>query len=387
MYFVGIDVGKSTHEALILDQQGDQYGETLSIPNSRAGITSFSERLAGLEAPVKIALESSGQYWLCLYDQLTAHGYDVRVLNPLQINAYRQTGIRKTKTDTLDAFWIADLLRINRARPNQVPTALRMQLRELSRFRFNLVDRIGDLKRKVLAVLDRVFPEYERLFSSVFLKSSQRLLQEAVSAHEFAAFDLSELTEILRTASRGHFKQAKAQEIIAQAQTSIGVTCLADAARLEMRCLIEQIQFLEDQIAQLDAQLEQLLAQADQYLTTIPGLGPVLAATILGEIGDVHRFPALEQLVAYAGIDPTVHESGQFGATQMHMSKRGSPYLRRALWLGANVARQHDPELQAYYRKKKREGKHHNTVIGALCRKLLARIYVILREERPYVIR
>jgi len=387
MYFVGIDVGKSTHAALILDQQGEQYGETLSIPNSRAGISTFSERLTALEAPVKIALESSGQYWLCLYDQLTAHGYDVRVLNPLQINAYRQTGIRKTKTDTVDAFWIADLLRIHRARPNQVPTALRMQLRELSRFRFNLVDRIGDLKRKVLSVLDRVFPEYESLFSSVFLKSSQRLLREAVSAHEFAAFDLSELTAILRTASRGHFKQAKAQEIIAQAQTSIGVACLADAARLEMRCLIEQIQFLEDQIAQLDAQLEQLLAQADQYLTTIPGLGPVLAATILGEIGDVHRFPALEQLVAYAGIDPTVHESGKFGATQMHMSKRGSPYLRRALWLGANVARQHDPELKAYYRKKKREGKHHNTVIGALCRKLLARIYVILREKRPYVIR
>jgi transposase len=290
----------------------------LSIPNSRAGISAFSERLTALEEPVKIALESSGQYWLCLYDQLTAHGYDVRVLNPLQINAYRQTGIRKTKTDTVDAFWIADLLRIHSARPNQVPTALRMQLRELSRFRFNLMDRIGDLKRKVL---------------------------------------------------------------------SVGVVWLADAARLEMRCLIEQIQFLEEQIAQLDAQLEQLLAQADQYLTTIPGLGPVLAATILGEIGDVYRFPALEQLLAYVGIDPTVHENGQFGATQMHMSKRGSPYLRRAMLAPSHRARQHDPELRAYYRKKKPEGKHHNTVIGALCRKLLAHIYVILREKRPYVIR
>lgn len=96
------------------------------------------------------------------------------VINPLQINAYRRTGIRKAKTDPIDAFWIADLLRINRARPNQIPEAIRLQLRELSRFRFSLVDHIGDLKRKVLSVLDRVFPEYETLFSSVFPKSSRR---------------------------------------------------------------------------------------------------------------------------------------------------------------------------------------------------------------------
>jgi transposase len=110
----------------------------------------------------------------------------VAVINPLQINAYRKTGIRKAKTDPIDAFWIADLLRINRARPNQIPEAVRLQLRELSRFRFSLVDRIGDLKRRVLSVLDRVFPEYETLFSSVFLKSSRRLLEEASSAYEFA---------------------------------------------------------------------------------------------------------------------------------------------------------------------------------------------------------
>lgn len=387
MYFVGIDVGKHDHEAVILDHQGDDCGDTLEISNRRSGVETLVERLESLDEPVKVAVESSGQYWLCLYDQLTARGYDVAVLNPLQTNAYRNVGIRKTKTDPVDAFWIADLLRINRARPNQVPEDIRLQLRELSRLRFSLVDRIGDLKRKVLSVLDRVFPEYESLFSSVFLKSSRRLLEEATSASEFAEFDLSELTKILRKASRGHFGERKAQEIIAQAQSSIGISFLADAARVELRCLLEQICLLEDQIELIDDHVAILLEEADQYLTTIPGIGVVLAAAILGEIGDVNRFPELENLVAYAGIDPTVHESGQFEATEVHMSKRGSPYLRRALWLAASMARRYDPDLKAYYQKKKREGKHHNTVIGALCRKLLARIYVILQEERPYVVR
>jgi transposase len=387
MYFIGIDVGKRHHQAVIVDDQGEHCGDPLGFSNTRSGIKVLVERLESLDEPVKVALESSGQYWLCLYDQLTSRGYSVAVLNPLQINAYRNIGIRKAKTDPIDAFWIADLLRINRARPNQIPEDIRLQLRELSRLRFSLVDRTGDLKRKVLSVLDRVFPEYESLFSSVFLKSSRRLLEEAASASEFAEFDLSELTQMLREASRGHFGERKAQEIIAQAQSSIGISFLADAAHVELRCLLEQIRLLEDQIELIDEHLSILLEDANQYLTTIPGIGVVLAAAILGEIGDVNRFPELEKLVAYAGIDPTVHESGQFGATEVHMSKRGSPYLRRALWLAASMARQHDPELKAYYHKKKQEGKHHNTVIGALCRKLLARIYVILQEERPYVVR
>jgi transposase len=141
--------------------------------------------------------------------------------------------------------------------------------------------------------------------------------------------------------------------------------------------LLEQIRFLEDQIELIDDHLSILLEEADQYLTTIPGIGVVLAATILGEIGDVNRFSELEKLVAYAGIDPTVHRSGQFDAKEAHMSKRGSPCLPCALWLAANLARQYDPELRAYYLMKKQEGKHHNTVLGASCCKLFARIGIV----------
>jgi transposase len=152
-----------------------------------------------------------------------------------------------------------------------------------------------------------------------------------------------------------------------------------------MGCLVAQLDFLSQQVAELDVALATLVATLpNQYLITIPGIGPVTAAAILGEIGEIDRFDSLKQLVAYAGIDPSVYQSGQFEAQQTRMSKRGSPYLRHALWMAATLARIHDPELKAYYHQRRAEGKAHGTVTGAICRKLLARIFVILRDQRPY---
>ena len=312
----------------------------------------------------------------------------VRVLNPLQVHAFQRSGVRKRKTDTVDAIWIADFIRVSNTLAEAPAPAVSLPLRQLARFRFSLVDQIGDAKRKALAVLDQVFPEYETLFSDVFITSSRQLLAEAVTAQEFAAFDLQEMTHLLHTASRGRFGQAHAEAIQQVARQSIGITFLADAARVELGCLLAQISFLESQVAEIDQTLEQLIAQLpEQFITSIPGIGAVTGAAILGEIGDIARFPRLENLVAYAGIDPATYESGQFQGSQRHMSKRGSPHLRRALWLAATIARRYDPDLKAYYEKRRAEGKAYGTVMGALCRKLLARIYVVLREHRPYITR
>jgi transposase len=387
LYSIGIDIGKREHHLVILDDTGQRAGKPQTITNTRRGFDSCLLTLRALDGTIQVALEATGPYWLALYEYLTHAEFSVAVFNPLQVHAYRKTGVRRTKTDRVDAFWIADLLRIGGATVNPQPDGTILQLRELARFRWQLIDQIGDNKRKVLNVLDRVFPEYETLFSDVFLVSSRTLLKQAANADEFAAFDLGELTTLLHTHSRGRFGLAHAQKIVDTAKTSIGVSFLADAAQLEVACLVSQIEFLQTQVEQVDAALAALLTQVPQHLTTIPGLGLVTAATVLGEIGDVTRFATLEKLVAYAGIDATVHQSGQFNATQMHMSKRGSPYLRRALWLSAFVASQHDAELQTYYERKRAEGKHHNTVVGAICRKLLARIFVVLKEQRPYEVR
>lgn len=387
LYSIGIDIGKREHQLVILDESGQRVGKPQAIANTRAGFDALLQTIRALDGSVQLALEATGPYWLALYDFLTHAEFQVTVFNPLQVHAYRKTGVRRTKTDRVDAFWIADLVRVGGAAVKPQPDRTQMQLRELARFRWQLMDQVGDNKRKVLNVLDRVFPEYETLFSDVFLASSRTLLKQAANADEFAAFDLGELTALLRTHSRGRFGLAHAQKIVDTAKTSIGVSFLADAAQLEVACLVAQIEFLQTQVEQVDAALTELLTHVSPHVTTIPGLGPVTAATVLGEIGDINRFATLEKLVAYAGIDATVHQSGQFNATQMHMSKRGSPYLRRALWLSAFVASQHDAELRAYYERKRTEGKHHNTIIGALCRKLLARIFIVLKEQRPYTVR
>jgi transposase len=387
MFFCGIDVAKRKHVALIVDDTGRAVGSAFGIANNRSGFDQLLSQLCALSEPVTVGLEATGHYWLALYDELTRQGYAVTVLNPLQVAAYRRSGLRKVKTDAKDAGWIADLMRVATPPPTsqKIPTIL--QLRELTRFRLRLVQQISDCKRKILSILDRVFPEYETVFSSVFLKSSRALLEEAVTAQQIADFDLAELANLLSSASRGHFGLPKAAELQELARQSVGIGFLADAVRIEMRCLLQQVDLLQDQVEQLDGQIATLMDQIPQHITSIPGVGSVTGAAIVAEIGDVHRFPSIEKLVAYAGIDPSVYETGQFKASQAHMSKRGSPYLRHALWQAASMAIRFEPQLQAYYSKRRAQGKPHGTVIGAICRKLLSRIYVILKEQRPYVIR
>jgi transposase len=387
MYYIGIDVAKRKHTIAVLDEHGRLSHRPVTIDNTRAGFDQLLQVLTQLPEPVLIGLEATGHYWWALYEDLTRHDYPVVVLNALQVHAFRKSGVRKVKSDRTDASWIAEFLRFSQPEPAQPTTAVLLQLKEVSRFRYHLSDQIGDCKCKLLSILDRIFPEYETLFSSVFLNSSRQLLAQAASAQELATFDLSELTALLKTTSRNRFGRMKAETIQTTAQQSVGVHFLADAAQLEVRCLLAQIDLLEEQREQVDTALAQLMEQIPQHLTSIPGVGPTTGAALLAEIGDIHRFDAPEKLVAYAGIDATVYQTGQFEARQMHMSKRGSPYLRHALWQAAAMAIQHDEELRTYYDRKRQEGKAHGTALGAVCRKLITRIYIVLKENRPYEVR
>jgi len=385
MHYCGIDIAKRKHVVAVLDEKGEIVKAPFSVDNSHAGFEQLRDALSAIPGQVTVGLEATGHYWLALYEYLTRLPYPVVVFNPLQIHAYRKSGLRKVKNDRSDAIWIADFVRIGNRQPTTQAMPQLLQLKELARFRMHLTQQIGDLKRKVLGVLDRIFPEYETAFSSVFLASSRELLARATTPQEIAEFDLGELAELLRRSSFGRFGQAKAEALQNLARDSVGVSFLADAARVELHCLLSQMDLLEVQRDRVDEALGQLMASLPQYITTIPGIGPVSGAAILAEIGDVSRFPTVEKLVAYAGIDATVYQSGEFEGTHRHMSKRGSPYLRLALWQAAFMAIQHDPELRAYYNRKRAEGKAHGTALGAICRKLLARIYVVLKEQRPYI--
>jgi transposase len=384
---VGIDIAKRTHEACFMGQDGLQIGKGRRFHNTRLGVRALLDDLQQLPEPATIGLEATGHYWLALHDQLVQAGHAVQVLNPLQTHAYRKTTIRKVKTDRKDAWLIADVVRIGRGRAAYVPDETILQLRELTRFRWGLVDQIGDAKRRALSILDRVFPEYESLFSDVFIKSSRALLQRATTAAEFADADLDELSSVLKTTSRGRLGRHTAEAVQRAARDSLGLAKLGGVASFELRALLEQIAFVEQQVAAVEQQIERLLSTLEQHLTDIKGIGPVLAASLIAEIGDVHRFRRFESLVAYSGIDPSVFASGEFSATETHMSKRGSPHLRRALWLAAVSASTCNPDLAAYLQRRLEQGKPWGTAMGAVARKLLSRIYVILKDNRPYEVR
>ena len=218
----------------------------------------------------------------------------------------------------------------------------------------------------------------------MFGKTSTELLNRAVTPEELLAVDTKELCELLRKHSRGRFGEGKAEELRNAAKNSFGVTIATNAFSMQLRQLLEMISLLETQLLELEEEITQYLRKMDTYITTCPGIGDVLGAIILSEIGDVSRFPETKKLVAFVGVDPSVKQSGEFVGTQNKMSKRGSPHLRRAFFLAAGVASFHDPVLSAYYQKKRAEGKHHYVAVGAVSRKLICIVYAVLRDSKPY---
>lgn len=387
MFFVGIDIGKRNHEACVINEHGQIIGKSLSLPNTQIGGQKLLHYLHKLDPDLSstmVAMEATGHYWLALYSFLRKQGLTVHVINPIQSDALRNLYIRQTKNDSKDAFIIAEVLRFGRYTSTALADEKIIALRQLSRFRFSLIDSISDLKRKAISLLDQLFPEYEHLFSDLFGKTSSELLMEYTTPEEIVALDTQALAAFLGKHSRNRFGLAKAEELKTAASTSFGIDFALDAFRLQMKVILKQIQVGEEQLELLDEQITRLLGDIDQNLVTIPGVGSVLAAAILGEIGDISRFDTGAKLVAFAGIDPTVRQSGEFCSTHNRMSKRGSPYLRRALWLAANSAKLHNPIMQQFYKQKRAQGKHHMTAIGAVCRKLTYVIHAVLRDQKPY---
>lgn len=387
MIIVGIDIAKNSHEATIIDSLGNIVSKSFKFPNSHKGSSTLIANIAKANTsnePVIIGMEATGHYWLPLYSRLLSEGFEIKVINPIQSDSFRNLYIRQTKNDSKDSFIIAEVIRFGRFSSTCLAEEDILSLRNLSRFRLFQVDMVSDLKRKVISLLDQVFPEYAKLFSDTFGKSSLEILTEYSTPEEFLNVDTDALAQTLAIASKGRLGLSKAEQIKDAAANSFGIKLALDTFSFQIKQLIEQIKFIEEHIVELEEQISILLKKLDTPIETIPGIGPVLGAIILSEIGDITRFKDASKLVAFAGIDPTVKQSGEFMGTKNKMSKRGSPYLRRAIWLAANVASFHDPVLSAYYNKKRQEGKHHFTAIGAVARKLLYIIQAVLKSNKPY---
>ena len=385
MYIVGIDIAKRFHEAAIIDRNGNVVVKRIKFANSHAGFVKLMEAVRKLDAPVEFGMEATGHYWLPLYAHLRQAGQTVHVINPLQSDALRNMYLRQTKNDTIDALIVAEVIRFGRYCETQVSSENIVALRELCRQRFFVVDMASDIKRKVIALLDQTFPEYEKLFSDTFGKSSVELLANYTTPEEMLAVDVQTLADLLSKTSRGRFGLDKANQIQQIAKNSFGIVLASSSFSLIIRQYLEQLKSLESSIAIFDAEIARIMAGFDTKLETITGIGKTLAAVIFSEIGgDIRKFSSVPKLVAYTGLYPTSRQSGE-SKTDGHISKRGSPYLRRAVWLAATVAAFNDPALSLFYQKKRSEGKDHLTAIGHVCHKILAIIFAVLRDNKPYL--
>ena len=387
MFYCGIDIAKFKHEASVIDSEGKALLDSISFTNSQDGcakVLELFQKLGVTAETVVIGMEATGHYWLSVYEHLTELGYDVKVINPIQSEAFRKMYIRQTKNDSKDSFIIAQIMRFGQYSATALADKNIIALRQLSRYRLALVDSCGDCKRRIIALLDQVFPEYAKQFSDTFGCASTELLLNCPTPEDMLAISTKKLTALLKNSSHGRFGEAKAKELKSVAKNSFGVSFAKDAFSFQIKQLADQLVFIESQINELEREISSLLHQTNQVITTIPGIGETLGAIIVSEIGDIHRFDAPNKLVAFAGLDVKVNQSGEFVGTKNKISKRGSPYLRRAIWLAASRAAFCDPILSEYYQSLKARGKHHLTAVGAVARKMCNIIFVILRDNRPY---
>ena len=387
MIFIGIDIGKSTHYANAVDSTGNEIATPFPFPNSLPGFQTLKDFILSFHPldSLCVAMEATGHYWLNLYTFLFDLGLETHVFNPIQTEAVRRMNIRKTKTDSLDCRFIADVVRFGNYSDIRPQSSDIQQLRQLCRFRYGMADELGALKNQVIGLLDRVFPEYSSLFSDVFGVTSLALLAKYTLPEEFLKVPTSRLAAVLAKHSRGRFGEAKALEIKEACKRSVGIKGPTSVLSFQLRSIIDHIAFVDNQISQIEGKIDEIYSRCNCFLHTIQGVGSLSAAVILSEIGNIDNFESPRKVVAFAGLDPSIHQSGNFQSTHNSMSKRGSPYLRRAIWSCAVVAARCNPVLSAFYQKKRSEGKNHLTAIGGVAHKLCGPIFAVLRDRSPYV--
>lgn len=386
MYIVGIDIGKNHHEASIVSPEGKQIGRSLRFATTHKGadsLMSFIFKNIG-NSPCVFGMEATGHYWYPIYSFLKAKGYTIYVINPIQSDSLRKMYIRQTKNDSIDSFLIAEVIRFGQFGTTSMADENILAMRQLCRYRDSVISSRTEIKLRIGTIMEQIFPEYEKQFSSLWVSTSMGILEKYLTPENIENAPIDELFEIIKDKSHNRLTRAKAISIKEAAADTFGIKIAQDAFSFQLKQLIDRMNFLDKQIEALDCQILEDYEKFDCYLHTIPGIGMIGAATILAEIGDISRFKNSSSLIAFAGIDPTVRQSGEFNSTHNHMSKRGSPYLRHAIFLAATTCSFHNSPLNAYYKKKRDQGKHHLTATGAVARKLTTVIYAVLRDSKPY---
>lgn len=387
MISVGIDVAKDKHDCFIISSEGDVLADVFTIPNSMEGFRYLLKRIRDCSLPqdkIKVGLEATGHYSYNILGFLLDNGLATYVLNPLHTNLYRKSlSLRKTKTDRVDARSIATMLLSDVGLKPYTDTAYHNEeLKSLTRYRFDKVKERAKLKSSVSRLVCILFPELEKLVPTLHMASIYALLEEFPGAGQIAQAHLTRLKTLLHDASKGRYGRDMAVEIRDTARASIG--SVMPAKSLELRHTIHLIRELDAEIDEIESAIQSIMDEMHSTITTIPGIGYRMGAMILAEVGDFSRFESPDKLLAYAGLSPTTYQSGQLKNCYAHMEKRGSRYLRYALYNATKYVCLWDPTFSAYLAKKRAEGKHYNVAISHAAKKLVRLIFALERSRLPY---
>jgi len=385
-YYIGIDVGKFSHSICVLGESGQKT--IFAIKNDKSGFEDLKKKLLSLQERenILVGMEATGHYFLNIYEFLLEFGLrteQIALLNPLQVKAFRNTNLRGAKSDNVDAERIAVLLRFGDFQRCNVSVDKLMNLRELTRLRSDLVSNLADLKRKIIAVLDRIFPEFNEVFQNKFGLTAVALLSDYPTPEDMAELSLKKLTTIIKGLSKRGISSEKILKLHQSAQNSIGISFGKEAFKIELDILLERLKVFQKQIDVLEEKISELAYTFNSQIFTIPGIGKSTGAAILSEIGDIANFRSSGKLIAFAGLDPKLKESGKYqGKTPI--SKRGSKYLRNALWSSAMVACRCHEKFKEDYQTRRNKGKSHRYAVTAAANKLTKIIYHILKNNEPF---
>lgn len=386
MIYVGIDVAKDKHDCFAMNSDGEILIEKLTITNNLDGFETLYNSLMNFSDSldnIKVGLEATGHYSNNILNFLTEKGFNIYLINPLQTNLYvKGQSLRKTKTDKLDAHVIATMLVSDNLKP-YIPVSYHIsELKSLTRHRFRLVKENSKFKTSLVRLVDIVFPELPKIVSSVAQKSCLALLYELPSAKDIAECNLTHLTHLLSDNSNKKFDREKALQIRDLARKSIGLN--SNSVSFELKQTISIIQFIQEQLDDVEKRIKQILREINSPILTIPGISFKTAGSILAEIGDISRFDSPAKLLAFAGLDPSMYQSGKFFSTHSVMVKRGSKYLRFALMTAARMVCLNDSTFNAFKDRKMDEGKHYMVAMGHVAKKLVRVIYYLLKTNNVY---
>lgn len=392
-----IDVSKSSSYATAFVDFNKPYSKPISFDHTPNGLCCAYKYLLELEtasgSKPHVALEATGNYSKLIVQYFQQLDYKIVVLNPLQTSMQKRKNIRKVKTDPIDTYRIAQVYYTTNNQTYRASDTSIEELRILCRQWDEFTNTNTQIQLRFRSLLQLVFPKYDTVFSHISCDSSLRVLSNLPTPQSVLTADNEYLFNLIKIRNISvNYCNEKVKKLLTAARESLPYSAAQQPAIRVLNSYIKAMLTHKDIMADIRAQIDDKtkLSQDFTLVLSIPGVGEITAATILGEIGNIEKFESSKQLIAYAGLDPSVFQSGSFRAKNNKISKRGSTYLRKALYQAASAAVRKRPNgpcnlvLYEYYNNKINSNKSPRVALVATCNKLLRIIFGILKSKTPF---